>query len=91
MCSRLPGGLAENCIGCAAVGRYGVEEPYEKLKALTRGHAVTQQLLREFVAGLEGVPEQAKAELAELSPATYTGNAAAQARGLAADLEQLLR
>ena len=73
-----------------AADRYGVEEPYEKLKALTRGHAVTQQLMWEFVAGLEGVPEEVRAELAELSPATYTGNAAAQARGLAADLERLL-
>ena len=77
-------------MGLGLWDRYGVEEPYEKLKALTRGHAVTQQLMREFVAGIEGVPDEAKAELAELTPATYTGNAAAQARGLAADLEELL-
>jgi adenylosuccinate lyase len=64
------------------VGRYGVEEPYEKLKAFTRGQAVTQESIREFVAGIDGLPDSAKAELARLTPATYTGNAAAQARDL---------
>lgn len=52
--------------------RYGVPEPYEKLKALTRGKAVTQERLREFVATLE-IPEAAKSHLLELSPSTYLG------------------
>ena len=72
------------------VHRYGVEEPYEKLKAFTRGQAVTQASMRDFVAGIEGLPAHAKAELAALTPGAYTGNAAAQAHGLAADLSTLL-
>jgi adenylosuccinate lyase len=59
--------------------RYGVEEPYEKLKALTRGKAMTRDTLMAFIDTLE-IPEQAKAELKALSPASYTGNAAAQAK-----------
>ncbi|BDA50647.1 Adenylosuccinate lyase [Coccomyxa sp. Obi] len=70
--------------------RYGVEEPYEKLKAFTRGQAVTQESMREFVAGVDGLPEHAKAELAQLTPATYTGNAATQALDLDRWLAALL-
>ena len=73
----------------AAACRYNVEEPYEKLKAFTRGQAVTQQSMRDFVSGVDGLPDQAKAELAQLTPATYTGNAAAQAKQLRAELEKL--
>lgn len=62
--------------------RYGVEEPYEKLKAFTRGQRVTQDSMREFVAGLEGLPEVAKEELKALTPMTYIGNAAEQAANL---------
>lgn len=62
--------------------RYGVEEPYEKLKAFTRGQAVTQQSMQEFVSSINGLPEAAKADLAELTPATYIGNAAAQAQDI---------
>jgi adenylosuccinate lyase len=68
--------------------RYGVEQPYEKLKAFTRGQRVTQASMREFVNGLEGVPREAKQQLAELTPATYTGNAAQQARQLKQHLAQ---
>lgn len=64
------------------VGRYGVEEPYEKLKAFTRGQAVTQESMQHFVAGIEGLPSEAIAALQALTPATYTGNAAAQARSV---------
>lgn len=71
-----------NVITIRLSGRYGVEEPYEKLKAFTRGQAVTQESMRKFVAGIDGLPEHAKAELAQLTPATYTGNAAAQALDL---------
>jgi len=55
--------------------RYNIDEPYEKLKALTRGQGgITQQSLRSFIAELE-IPEQAKTALYDLSPATYIGNA----------------
>lgn len=59
--------------------RYGIEQPYEKLKALTRGQRVDQATLRDFIAGL-AIPEEAKQRLLELTPASYTGNAADQAR-----------
>ena len=59
--------------------RYGVESPYEKLKALTRGQRITREALETFVETLE-IPAEAKAELQALSPATYIGNAIAQAK-----------
>ncbi len=59
--------------------RYGIEQPYEKLKALTRGQRVDQATLRDFIAGL-AIPEAAKQRLLKLTPARYTGNAADQAR-----------
>ncbi len=59
--------------------RYGVENPYEQLKALTRGKAITREALQEFIAGLD-IPEQARDELLALTPGTYTGNAADMAR-----------
>ena len=52
--------------------RYGIPEPYEKLKALTRGQAITQQTLRDFVAQLE-LPDEAKTRLLEMTPAVYIG------------------
>jgi len=52
--------------------RYGIPEPYEKLKALTRGKPVTEELLREFVAGLD-IPTEARDRLLALTPGTYTG------------------
>lgn len=61
--------------------RYGIEQPYEKLKALTRGQRITPEGLREFIANLD-MPEAAKAELSRLTPSTYIGNAAAQAKKL---------
>ena len=61
--------------------RYRVENPYEKLKALTRGQAMTREKMLEFVNGneLDAVPEADKARLRELTPATYIGNADEQA------------
>ncbi len=61
--------------------RYGIEEPYEKLKALTRGHRVDQAGMQAFIDTLE-LPEQAKEELKALTPATYIGNAEAQAKAI---------
>ena len=54
--------------------RHGVAEPYEKLKALTRGHGIDRAGLQAFVQGLD-IPEAARRRLLELSPATYIGKA----------------
>lgn len=64
--------------------RYNVEKPYEKLKALTRGQAMTREMMVNFVNGdeLTAVPEDERQRLADLTPATYTGNAAEQAKNL---------
>ena len=59
--------------------RYAVPDAYEKLKELTRGKGITPQALQEFVDGLE-IPEAAKQELKNLTPASYIGNAVAQAQ-----------
>jgi len=61
--------------------RYGLENPYEQMKALTRGKGITPEALREFIENLE-IPANAKAELINLTPASYIGNAAAQARAI---------
>ena len=58
--------------------RYGIEQPYEKLKALTRGQKIDAAAIREFVEGLD-LPDSARQELIRLTPATYIGNAAQQA------------
>jgi adenylosuccinate lyase len=59
--------------------RYGIEQPYEKLKALTRGQKIDAETIRVFVESLE-MPESAKRELLALTPALYIGNASVQAR-----------
>ncbi|MDX1633015.1 MAG: adenylosuccinate lyase [Marinobacter sp.] len=61
--------------------RYNIEKPYEKLKELTRGKAMTPELIHSFVSSLE-IPEAAKEELLALTPGTYTGNADQQARAI---------
>jgi adenylosuccinate lyase len=61
--------------------RYNIEEPYEKLKALTRGQTINRQTLDTFVDTLD-IPEEAKQSLRELSPATYIGNAIDQANNI---------
>jgi len=53
--------------------RYGVPNPYEQLKALTRGrHGMTRESLHAFIDGL-AIPDDAKARLKSLTPASYTG------------------
>ncbi len=52
--------------------RYGLPEPYEQLKALTRGQGITRDSLREFITGLD-LPADAKDRLLSLTPATYVG------------------
>ena len=54
--------------------RYGIENPYEKLKALTRGEAITRETLHAFIGTLE-LDNTVKAQLLELTPANYTGHA----------------
>ena len=54
--------------------RYGIATPYEKLKALTRGQKVTKEIMENFLESLD-MPEEAKALLRGLTPATYIGRA----------------
>ncbi|WPL23799.1 Adenylosuccinate lyase [Thiorhodovibrio frisius] len=61
--------------------RYCVPEPYEKLKALTRGRRISSPDLIAFVDTLE-IPDDAKAALRQLTPGSYVGNAAIQARAI---------
>jgi len=61
--------------------RYGIEKPYEKLKALTRGNSIDQKAIKTFVEGLD-IPDQAKADLIAMLPSSYTGNAAQQAKNI---------
>ena len=59
--------------------RYGIENPYEKLKDLTRGNRVSRDGMQEFVKSLD-IPQAAKDELLKLTPWDYTGKAAELAR-----------
>jgi adenylosuccinate lyase len=59
--------------------RYAIEEPYEKLKALTRGQTMSKSTILAFVDTLD-MPEAAKAELKALTPHNYIGNAVEQAK-----------
>ena len=59
--------------------RYGIENPYEKLKDLTRGKGISAQVLQAFIETLD-LPEEAKVQLRALTPANYIGSAAAQAK-----------
>jgi len=55
--------------------RHGLPQPYEQLKALTRGKGITEEALREFIQGLD-LPAEPKARLLALTPRTYIGLAA---------------
>ena len=59
--------------------RYGIENPYEKLKDLTRGQRVNEQIMSDFIDTLD-LPDEAKSQLHQLTPDNYIGNAAEQAR-----------
>ena len=61
--------------------RYGLPEPYEQLKRLTRGQGITRDSLQTFVNGL-ALPDDAKQRLLALTPATYIGLAPQLARGI---------
>ena len=58
--------------------RHRIEQPYEKLKALTRGKGIDQASLEQFIKSLE-IPDAAKQELLALTPRKYIGNAVQQA------------
>jgi len=59
----------------------GVEEPYEKLKAFTRGQSVTQEMMSTFAEQLD-IPREEKQKLLGLKPDSYLGNASSKASGL---------
>jgi len=61
--------------------RYGIEQPYEKLKELTRGQDMSKEVIQAFVDKLE-LPQEARQELLALTPASYIGNAVAQAQAI---------
>jgi adenylosuccinate lyase len=61
--------------------RHGIEKPYEKLKDLTRDHAVNRETLQVFIQALD-LPPAVKQELESLTPASYIGNAREQAQSL---------
>lgn len=61
--------------------RFGIEEPYEKLKAFTRGKVITREAMLEFVEQLD-IPAEAKEGLKAMAPASYIGNAADQAQAV---------
>lgn len=54
--------------------RYGIENPYEQLKELTRGKGISKEALRDFINGL-AIPDTAKAQLLAMTPANYIGQA----------------
>jgi adenylosuccinate lyase len=83
-----PSRLAEDLDACwevlaepvqTVMRRYGVANPYEQLKALTRGKGITPEALREFINQLP-IPEDAKRRLQAMTPASYVGKAAELAR-----------
>lgn len=59
--------------------RYAIEEPYEKLKALTRGQTMNKDTIQAFIDTLE-LPEEVKVALKQLTPHNYIGNAVEQAK-----------
>ena len=59
--------------------RYGIENPYEQLKELTRGKGITREALHEFIQTL-AIPESEKARLLQMTPANYIGIAAQLAK-----------
>jgi adenylosuccinate lyase len=61
--------------------RHGIEQPYEKLKELTRGQDMNRETIQAFVEKLE-LPAEARQALLELTPASYTGNARQQAENI---------
>jgi adenylosuccinate lyase len=61
--------------------RYGIENPYEKLKEMTRGKAITREDLHQLINSVE-LPDDARQRLLQLTPQSYTGNADKQAKDI---------
>ena len=61
--------------------RHGIEQPYEKLKELTRGRKIDAKAMAIFIEGLD-LPDEAKQRLLQMTPASYIGNAADQANAV---------
>ena len=61
--------------------RYGVDNPYEKLKSLTRGQKIDAEIIKDFVGSLD-IPFHAKEELSKLTPMNYIGDAIKLARNI---------
>jgi adenylosuccinate lyase len=59
--------------------RYGIENPYEQLKELTRGKGIERAVLHDFIRGL-AIPEAEKTRLLEMTPSGYVGKAAELAK-----------
>ncbi len=68
--------------------RYHIEEPYEKLKALTRGQSINKDTLATFINALD-IPEQAKLSLLAMTPSSYIGNAVELAENVESFIKQL--
>ena len=66
--------------------RYGIDQPYEKLKKLTRGQKVTQKSMKQFINTLD-IPKQEKQRLLALTPERYTGNAKEQALAIVSKIK----
>jgi len=62
--------------------RYSLPNPYERLKELTRGKAITREAIAAFIDTLTDLPEAERARLKALTPGNYTGAAAALAKRL---------
>jgi len=76
--SKISGDLSDNLELLAepvqtAMRMYGEENPYEKLKLLTRGHKISQKDLNNLIDGLEKVPEDVKIKMKSLTPEKYIG------------------
>ncbi|MEO8835398.1 MAG: lyase family protein, partial [Caldimonas sp.] len=69
--------------------RHGIANPYEQLKALTRGKAITREVLHDFIRGL-ALPPGERDRLLALTPRGYVGAAAALARAAADECEAAL-
>ncbi|MBS0551316.1 MAG: adenylosuccinate lyase, partial [Proteobacteria bacterium] len=59
--------------------RFGIENPYEQLKAMTRGKGITREALQDFIRTL-AIPAEARDHLLAMTPASYVGKAAELAR-----------
>ena len=59
--------------------RYALPNPYERLKELTRGKAITRESIQDFIRGLE-LPEAEKQRLLAMTPGSYTGVAESLAK-----------